>query len=512
MRLLRRNLIGTYGVYAVSIVSGLLVTPILIHSLGKVEFGVWAFIGSLTIYLALLDIGVGPSIVRFGAEYRGRLAVEETNALASAGAAVYGTVALLTIPVGLGLAYAAPALVDAPPHLVDATRIATALLVLGFVLRFPLGLFSSLLIAQQRWDVINLGSVLSIALYAGAIALLLPATGSLILVAALSVVATAVRLGVPVFWVRRELPGLTFRRSLVTRARVRELLAFSWQNFLLHVAAKVVFSADVIVVGIVLGLAPAAFYAVAAKLFALGFGLATAGTNLLYPAFAELEGADDLERQRRLLRSGVRAGSAVTLVLALPLILIPDQLLHAWIGPDFGESVPALALLGGVLLVHQPVSLFSQYLIARARHRHLALVLVATVAVNVVLSIVLAKSVGIWGVALSTLVTDLVALGYVLTALVAPAAGLGVGALLGDLLRPVVPAAIAAAAVLVVAARLLDVDTLLELAPLGLLWAVVAGAVVLRYGFSAEERSALRSLTTGRAPTASPIADDLSGA
>lgn len=509
MRLLRRNLLGTYGVYAVSIVSGLVVTPILFHSLGEVEYGVWAFIGSLTIYLALLDVGVGPSIVRFGAEYRGRRAVDETNALASAGAAVYATVALLTIPAGLVLAYVAPALVDAPDDLVTPTRVATALLVLGFVLRFPLGLFSSLLIAQQRWDVINLGSVLSIVFYAAAVALLLPPTESLTLVAALSVVATVIRLGVPVLWVRRELPGLRFRRSLVTRARVRELLAFSWQNFLLHVAAKVVFSADVLVVGIVLGLAPAAFYAVAARLFALCFGLATAGTNLLYPAFAELEGADDLERQRRLLRSGLRAGSAVTLVLALPLILIPDQLLWAWLGPDFGESVPALALLGGVLLVHQPISLFSQYLIARARHRRLALVLVATVVVNVALSIVLARAVGIWGVALSTLVTDLVALVYLLAALIAPVAGVATSVLLRDLLRPVLPAAAAAAVVLAGVARLLDVRTLLELVPLGALWAVAAGFVLLRYGLGADERAALAALTGGRAGRATPIGDEI---
>ena len=43
MRLLRRNTLGVYGVYAAAIISGLVVTPVVIHSIGKSAFGVWSF-------------------------------------------------------------------------------------------------------------------------------------------------------------------------------------------------------------------------------------------------------------------------------------------------------------------------------------------------------------------------------------------------------------------------------------------------------------------------------------
>ena len=39
MRLLGRNLASIYAVYAVSIVSGLIVTPIALHHLGKEAWG-----------------------------------------------------------------------------------------------------------------------------------------------------------------------------------------------------------------------------------------------------------------------------------------------------------------------------------------------------------------------------------------------------------------------------------------------------------------------------------------
>jgi O-antigen/teichoic acid export membrane protein len=510
LRLLRRNLLGVYGVYAASIASGFVVTPVVLHGIGQEQFGVWAFIGSLTIYLALLDVGVGPSIVRFGAEYRGRRSPAEMNSLASTGLAIYGVVGLLTIPLGLGLAYVAPLLVDVPESLVWSTRVATGLLVLSLVLRFPLGLFSNLLVAQQRWDVANLGNAVSTVFYAVAVVLLLPRTGGIVLLAALTLAATLLRLGLPLLWVRAELPELRLRRSLVTWRRARQLLAASWQNFLLHVAAKVVFSADLIIVGMVLGAAAAALYALPAKLFALAFGLATAGTNLLYPAFAELEGADDHERQATLLRSGLRAGGALTLMLALPLLLVPDQLLRGWVGPGYDESAPVLAILGGVLLVHQPVSLLAQFLIARGLNQRLAFVLLATVTVNVVLSVVLASAVGIWGVALSTLVTDVVALAYVAPALAAPAAGLPIRTLLRDLLRPVLPALAAAAVVLLGVWRAFDVETWRELLPLGLLWVAVMGLALWRFGLSKEDRSVFaRMAGHSSAPPAAQFADEL---
>jgi len=118
--------------------------------------------------------------------------------------------------------------------------------------------------------------------------------GRVDLILSLAVVAlatTLLRLAIPLFWLRSELPGLHFARRYVTRARVRELTAFSGSNFLVHVANKIVFSTDVVVVGIALGSVAAGVYSVPAKLFLLGFGLGTAVTSLMFPAFAELEGA-----------------------------------------------------------------------------------------------------------------------------------------------------------------------------------------------------------------------------
>jgi O-antigen/teichoic acid export membrane protein len=505
VRLLRRNALGVYAVYAAAIVSGLVVTPVVIHSIGTPAFGVWSFIGSVTIYLSVLDFGVGPSIVRFAAEAHGRRAPDDLNEIASTGLAMYAVIGAVTLPVGLALAWIVPSAVGAPHNLVWDARITTLLVVLSLALRFPLGLFNNLLVARQRWDLQNLANFVSTILYALLVALLVPRWGGLILLGALTLGTTVVRLLLPLAWLRRELPELRIARGFVTRGRLRVLTTFSSSNFLVHIAQKIVFSTDVIVVGIVLGSAASGVYSVPAKLFALVFGIGTAATSLMFPAFAELEGAGDTDRQRRLLLVGLRAGTGLMLLLALPLLLIPDLLIKAWIGAGFHGSYSVMAILAGVLLVHQPIYVLTQFLIAQGRQRSIAIVSIATTIVNLALSFLLAWTWGIWGVAVATLATDLVALAWIVPRIAAPAALVTAGVLVRAIVRPVVPSAVAATLVLVGVARLWEPRTLVALAPLGALWALVAGAAIWRFGLAFAEREQFsREFRRGGAPVPAP--------
>jgi O-antigen/teichoic acid export membrane protein len=493
MRLIRRNLFSTYFVYAAAVIASLVLTPIIVHALGKTPYGVWVFIGAATVFVSLLDLGVGPSIVRFGARARGRRSPEEINELASVGLVVYAVIGLGSVVVGVVLAAIVPYLVSMPHHLVWPARIATLLVVAGIAARFPLGLFNNLLLGQQRYDIVNLGGLARLVVYAVLVASILPRHGGIALLAAFTLVATLVQLSLPLFWLRRELPFLRLRRSYVTRERVRELMAFSWHNFLIHVAAKIVFSADVVVVAIVLGAKAAAYYGIPSRVFGLVMGVGTGATDLLYPAFSELEGAEELQRQRNLLITGLRLGMVLMLLLALPLVLIPDLLIHGWIGSGWAPSTWVLALLGVALILHQPAHVITQYLIARGRQRQLSLLLLCVVGANLVLSIILAFAVGIWGVALATVVTESAATLVFIPRLVRASSGIDYRALAAASLRPLIPALGAAGLVLVAFARAYDPQTVLQLVPVGVLWVLVFAPAVWFLGLDGRERGLVTS-------------------
>src|SRR4249919_1449546 len=130
MRLWARNLASNYLAYAAAILSGLILTPIIIGAIGKEAYGAWAFIVSLTTILRLLDFGVTPTVIRFTALHRGRSPRTELDSLASAGMAVYVVAGVISVGVGLALAWFLPSMIDLSPELQGPAQIAVVLAVL----------------------------------------------------------------------------------------------------------------------------------------------------------------------------------------------------------------------------------------------------------------------------------------------------------------------------------------------------------------------------------------------
>jgi O-antigen/teichoic acid export membrane protein len=491
VRLLRRNVILIYGVHAVGLASGLVVTPIIVGALGTEQFGIWALIGSILGFIGLLDLGIGPSLIRFAAEQRGRKSHDETSELASTAFAIYLALALLAALLAVLLAWLLPFAVEISDQYVRAAQIAVAVSVGSFVIRFPAGLFGFLLAGQQRYDVLNVANLLGAVLYfVLAVLVLYVAGGGLVALALIAVVVTVFRLLLPLLWLRHELPDLRMRRNLVTRRQAKELLSFSSRNMLIQVASKVVFSTDVIVVSIILGSVAAGVYGIPAKLFALAFAVGIASTTLLFPLLSELEGADDRERQERYLLAGVRLGLAVVVAVGLPLVFLPDRFLKAWLPSDFDvdTAAPILAILMISLLFAQPGHLLAQFLVARGRHGRLAIARLATVAVNLLLSIAFALWVGIWGVAVATLITEALSAVVVLPYLLRRESSASAPALAAAWLRPVGLGRVAAVPTLIALGRLLEVDTLAAFVGVGLCWLVLYGALVWRFALRDQER------------------------
>jgi len=168
-----------------------------------------------------------------------------------------------------------------------------------------------------------------------------------------------------------------------------------------------------------------------------------------------------------------------------------------------------LAILMVSLVFAQPGYMLTQFLVARGRHGGIAVVRIAAVTVNLILSVALASLVGIWGVALATLVTEAAASAVVTPLLVRRETGLPIGPLALAWLRPIVLAAVAAMPTLV-AARLLAIDTLLEFTAVAAVWALAYAAVFWRWGFDERERGTLlRAFSSGVRPTQPALADDV---
>ena len=85
---------------ALHAVIGFLYVPILLHYIGKSEYGLYQLMGSLIAYFSIMDFGLSAAVIRFYAKYKAlkdSIGMENILAISVRG---YGAVTVLALAIG----------------------------------------------------------------------------------------------------------------------------------------------------------------------------------------------------------------------------------------------------------------------------------------------------------------------------------------------------------------------------------------------------------------------------
>ena len=96
----KTGVILSYVLLVVEIFSTLLFTPFLISTLGQAEYGIYQLVISITAYLALLDLGVGNSVIRYIAKYRANNDKQAQRRFLGITTIYYAIIAVIVLIVG----------------------------------------------------------------------------------------------------------------------------------------------------------------------------------------------------------------------------------------------------------------------------------------------------------------------------------------------------------------------------------------------------------------------------
>jgi O-antigen/teichoic acid export membrane protein len=406
---------------------------------------------------------------------------------------LYAVISTVLAIVGIVFAIVLPSLVSIHGSFAHTAQVAALIAVLTLALELPLTLFANLLKGQQRFDIFNASSLLSIVVYASLVGAVLTQHRSITVLALAALAGVLVRLVIPAALVRRELPELRLSLRLVRRSRLRELASFSAFASAGQIAGKIVFYADTILIGLVLGSISVAVYGVALRLFTLAAGIAGTGTDVLFPAFSELEGRGDARTQLNYVPMALRAGMCVVVLVTAPLLLVPSWVIEAWLGPGFRSSVAPLVLLAATLYFSQATSIMAQFLLGRGRPGDLARVQSVFGIANVIATLaLLAAFRSIWVAALATLLLEGL-VGAVALPRVVARDGIAYTTLARAWARPVAAGIPAVAVTLLPAAMLWhDSRSLPGLLAVGGLWVVVYAAAAWFLALGPRERAFVR--------------------
>lgn len=405
---------ASYLRFAISMAVMFVMTPFIIRHLGARDFGLWSLTFAVLGFFALVDCGFATSTVKFVAECRGAGDVDRRNRLVSTLAVVY-----------LGLAGAAAlALAALSPwygHLfgVPGDQRARALAVLwilamrAVVFALPLGLFQGVLFGEQRLWMINAVQVVSTLGYAAAAWFALERGAGIVGLAWVNLGAMLAEYLTYTVLCFVFVPGLRVLPRLADRSHFREMASFSVSQLLVNVAALVRLRTDPIIVTLFLPLPYVAAYAVALRIAESSLLLTKQAINAMTPLVAQVCGEGDAQKVRFMLVNAARFAFGGAVILSTPVCCLARDILRLWVGPQFEVAAPTLIVLMVAMALVVPQMVAANVLVMNGHHALSARAQVWGMALNVAVSVLLVRPLGLAGVAVGTLVaTVVVDLGY----------------------------------------------------------------------------------------------------
>lgn len=400
---LTTNMISNYAATAVAGVASLLTTPILIHHLGLTAYGVWAVVLTMSGYLALADLGFGAATTKIVSEHAGRrddLVIQTFNTnfwcLCLLG--------LLALGAGLGLALVVPDIFHIPPSLRHQSVTAFRLLAVMTALALPGGAFLGVLAGYQRFDLVSLSFAANgVAAAAVSIAIAL-AGGGLV---ALSIGRCAASVGlvvIPAIMVRRLVPTLRISPRLMDRTTLRRTTSLSSWYSVGSLASVMGGDLDLFVVGGILGVRAVAVFSVASQLSQVASKVVGVLSQAFFPHISSLSKEGDREGMRSTMTSGTRLVILFSLPVNLVLIILAAPLVHAWVGRGVKESAAVLIWFGAEGAVGALTTVAWQVLPGVGQARRAAVIAIVYAALDLAVSVALARPLGPPGVALGGLI------------------------------------------------------------------------------------------------------------
>jgi O-antigen/teichoic acid export membrane protein len=395
---------------AIALLTGLISVPLTFRYLGAERYGIWMVLVSIIAAMGFADLGIGNGLMNAISEAYGkdnRLLAKEY--VTSALALMLGIAAFLAIAGAVCYPFLPWLRLFNVNSEAVAAEGASAFLVLygSFVVSIPLGVIMRAQAGLQKGyssQMVNAaGSILSL----GAMLVVIWLRGSLAWLVFASLFAGIVATMLNGCLLFQQHPWLAPSWHAFRRRSANKILKLGLMFFVLQCTVAVGYSSDNIVIAQVLGAAAVAAYAVPQKLFSAVSMLVSMGLNPLWPAYGEALARGDVAWVRKTFLSSLWLALAITVPLCVLLVLAGPWILRVAVGKSLHAPMSLLVTLAVWGVVNAVSGVIAMLLNGTGVLKALTITSVFASFSNLALSIFLTRRLGVMGVCLGSIVTQL---------------------------------------------------------------------------------------------------------
>ena len=398
-----KNAVANWVAFLFVAIVSFFLSPFVVHHLGGTAYGVWSLLVALVGYLGLLDFGVRGAVTRYVSHHHAIEEDEKCSSIVSAALLLFGILGMLAILLSGGFAYLSPFIFNIPASLVADARI--VLLLGGLTVATTLigAVFAGVVTGLQRFDVSSGVEILVTAIRTVAVVLALQGGYGLVMLGVIHLVASVLYGAAAWITVRRIYPELRFRSNTALMPHIKTIVSFSAFLSLIHVFGLFIYYSNALVIAAFLPIAAVTYYAIAGNLIDYASKVAGALSKMMTPRVSAMNsmGASNVGDE---VIGAARIATLATAPIAAIFWLRGESFVNLWMGNEYGPvSGELLRTLALVVLLGGARSVAIASIIGMNKHRTLIPALAFEAICNVVLSVALVTSLGLFGVALGVL-------------------------------------------------------------------------------------------------------------
>lgn len=388
-----------------NIVIMFIMSPVIIRALGNRDYGLWEMVMAVVGYMGLLDLGIGPALLRYVAVAHSKKDQQELQEIISTAQMFFIAIGVIAA-LGLLVLSRYPTLI-AGKESFDSSYLGVVLVLFAMnaSISFPLSVFTAVLMGVQRHFLINvtrgaLGIIRSIIAYS----LLINFAGKgLLILAILESAFNLMQFGIFTAAIRRDhsIPG--FRMGACSAIKLKELFSYGCKSATLMVSSRIQSASIPFVISAVLGVSNIVYFTMPNRLVDYAKGLSLAIGFPLTPYFASQMVGDDKSAIKSSWLQTTLALQVITLAMPFFIVFCGESFLAVWIGKEYavaGRGV--LYLLSVALFVEALAPNANRLLMASGHHGRAAVMWLILSIVSVPLAVLGASNWGVTGVALGT--------------------------------------------------------------------------------------------------------------
>jgi O-antigen/teichoic acid export membrane protein len=394
----------------ITVVVGLLYTPIMIRLLGQNEYGLYSIAVSTIAYLGLLNFGFGSAYMRFYSRYKVARDDEKIARLNSMFLAIFSVLGVLAVIAGIILAFNVDIIFGTTlsNQELGITRALILILVVNLSATFPAIVFNTYLQANEKFIIQNVLLIIwQISTPLLSLPILLAGYGSIGMVIVSTSTNILVELLIMMYCLKKMKMKFSFKGF--DRDLMVEMTVFSSYIFMSLVVEQVNNNVDKTILGRYQGTIPVAIYSVGSNLNIYYQQLSMTIAQVFTPRIHRMVAAntEDMELTKLFSRVGRLQFILLSLVMT-GFIFFGRPFIGLWAGQNYYESYPVaiLLMLSGSVPLFQTVGIEIQQ--AKNMHQFRSWVYLIIALVNIILSIPLAQQFGAVGAALGTAITVII--------------------------------------------------------------------------------------------------------